>query len=155
MNKHFKPGIQLGIVALAVSGLACSQDKAAPLAEEPPAAAEPSAQAEVVEPGNHMLSLNFGQQISTAVADLSDRTGVATDEIKVIHARAVTWNSGAVGCPEEGMMYTQAIVPGMQLLLEADGTVYHYHGRSRSGGLFYCPAERAKAPAYGPGQDVM
>ena len=94
------------------------------------------------------------EQIRGALSDLASRTGVTEGDIKVRDARSVQWSSGAIGCPKPGMNYTQAIVPGMLLLLEANGTVYHYHGKAGQS-LFYCPAERAQAPAYGQGQEVM
>jgi hypothetical protein len=94
------------------------------------------------------------QQVSGAIADLSNRTGIATEAINVSQARTVTWGSSAVGCAKDGMSYTQAIVPGGLVMLEADGTVYRYHGRKDSK-LFYCPDDRAQEPAYGPGEEFM
>jgi len=93
-------------------------------------------------------------QISDAITDLAARIGVATDAITVKGARSVQWGSGAKGCPKPGMNYTQAIVPGVLLLLEVNETIYHYHG-SEGRSLFYCPADRVRAPAYGQGLEVM
>lgn len=59
-----------------------------------------------------------------------------------------------MGCPEKGHEYTQAIVPGILILLEADGEIYRYHGRA-GGNVFYCPNDRAKAPGFGPGEEFM
>jgi hypothetical protein len=98
--------------------------------------------------------ISMDRQIKDAIEDLATRVGVAADAITVREARSVQWRSGAMGCPKPGMNYTQALVPGVRLLLEANGTVYYYHGRNGRK-LFYCPAERAQAPAYGPGLDVM
>jgi hypothetical protein len=94
------------------------------------------------------------EQVTTAVADLAARTGVAEADIRVVQARNVGWGSGAVGCPREDMNYTQAIVPGILLLLEADGKIYRYHGREGRK-PFYCPDDRAEAPAYGRGEEFM
>ena len=99
-------------------------------------------------------SISMNQQITGATKDLADRIGVAADVITVKDARSVQWGSGAMGCPKPGMNYTQALVPGIRLLLEANGTIYYYHG-SMGKSLFYCPAERAKAPAYGQGTEVI
>ena len=99
-------------------------------------------------------SISMNQQITGATKDLADRIGVAADVITVKDARSVQWGSGAMGCPKPGMSYTQALVPGIRLLLEANGTIYYYHG-STGKSLFYCPAERAKAPAYGQGAEVI
>lgn len=99
-------------------------------------------------------SISMDEQITGAVKDLADRIGVAVDVITVKDARSVQWGSGAMGCPKPGMSYTQALVPGIRLLLEANGTIYYYHGGTGKS-LFYCPAERAKAPVYGQGAEVM
>jgi len=106
------------------------------------------------EQSTQPAEITMEEQIHAAIADLAIRVGVAADDIIVREARSVQWSSGAVGCPKPGMNYTQALVPGMRLLLEVNGTVYYYHGR-KGRNLFYCPAGRAQAPAYGPGMDVM
>lgn len=98
--------------------------------------------------------MSMDQQIKGAIEDLAARTGVAADAITVREAGAVQWRSGALGCPKPGMNYTQALVPGVRLLLEAKGEVYYYHGRNGRK-LFYCPAGRAQAPASGQGLDIM
>ena len=50
------------------------------------------------------------------VADLSDRGVTGTPEL--VSARAVTWNNGALGCPKPGISYTQALVDGMQVIVD-------------------------------------
>ena len=100
------------------------------------------------------VEISMDQQIKGAITDLATRIKVAEDIINVREARSVQWGSGAVGCPKEGMNYTQAIVQGVLVILEADGVFYRYHGRSEAE-LVYCPSERAEEPAYGPGQEFM
>ncbi|NND65435.1 MAG: hypothetical protein HKM24_05675 [Gammaproteobacteria bacterium] len=51
--------------------------------------------------------------------------------ITVQKAMVVTWRNGAVGCPEPGMGYTEALVPGHYVALEHDGVTYHYHSSQR------------------------
>lgn len=58
-------------------------------------------------------------------ADLADR-GVAGDDLVVISSRSVTWNDGSLGCPEPGMAYTQALVPGMHVVVAVGETQYDY-----------------------------
>ena len=58
------------------------------------------------------------------VADLAERGVTGTPEL--VSAQSVTWNSGALGCPKPGMSYTQAIVDGMRVVVEVDGTTYDY-----------------------------
>jgi hypothetical protein len=62
-----------------------------------------------------------------AVADLSRRTGLAAGQIQVLSVEPVTWNDGSLGCPQPGMMYTQALVQGLRIRLQAAGKVYEYH----------------------------
>ena len=42
-------------------------------------------------------------------------------------AEAVTWSDGSIGCPEEGMMYTQALVPGYRVILDIAGEELAFH----------------------------
>ena len=66
--------------------------------------------------------------LDLALADAAAERGVAEEDIKVVRAEEVEWPDGARGCPEEGEMYTQAIVPGYLVVLEIDGEEHHYHG---------------------------
>jgi hypothetical protein len=63
-----------------------------------------------------------------ALEDAAAEFGVTEEEIEVVRAEEVEWPDGARGCPEEGEMYTQAIVPGYLVVLEIDGEEHHYHG---------------------------
>ena len=145
MKNYLRHALQLGIGSFVLASSACSQNIAEPVAET----ASPA-----IENKSASLGEDLDQKVATAVADLAVRISVADDAITVREARAVNWGSSAVGCPKDGMNYTQAIVPGVLLLLEADGKIYRYHGGNR-GQLFYCPDDRAEAPAYGPGQEFM
>lgn len=60
------------------------------------------------------------------LADLA-RRGVGVDTVVVASARAVTWRDGSLGCPEPGQFYTQALVPGWEVVVTASGTRYDYH----------------------------
>ncbi|MEM7052981.1 MAG: hypothetical protein AAF446_00390 [Pseudomonadota bacterium] len=87
----------------------------------------------------------LGREIEQATADLVERVDVDRNDVAVSVAEFVSWNNGALGCPQPGMAYTQALVPGYRLLLTVDGQTYHYHG-ARDRDPFYCPAERAGQP---------
>jgi len=75
--------------------------------------------------------------LDSILEDLSERTGVAVEIISVIQAQAVVWNDGSLGCPQPGVMYTQALVPGFQVVLEAGGQRYDYHA-SETGYFTLC-----------------
>jgi hypothetical protein len=80
----------------------------------------------------------------SALADAAKRTGMKKAELKVISAEAVTWPDGSLGCPQPGMMYTQALVPGYRVRIQAGGDVLEYHA-SRVGQPAFCPADRVRA----------
>ena len=153
MNRNSKRLTQLSLCTLIFTCIAC-QNNEMQQADEMKGADKKSHAMNKSEMQTVPDDDSMDQKIKDAVMDLASRTGVAADTIIVREARSVNWGSGAVGCPEPGMNYTQAMVPGLLLLLEADGTIYHFHGR-RGSSLFYCPDERAEPPAFGPGQEVM
>jgi hypothetical protein len=66
--------------------------------------------------------------VEEAVADLAASAGVDASEVEVRTAEQVTWSDGSLGCPEPGMMYTQALVPGYRIVLAVDGAEVAYHG---------------------------
>ena len=72
-----------------------------------------------------------------AVTDLAERLGVDESAITIVSVEEVTWSDGSIGCPEPGMMYTQALVNGTLVVLEVEGKEYEYHsGAARD--LFFC-----------------
>jgi hypothetical protein len=72
-----------------------------------------------------------------AMLDLAARLNVPVGDIEAVREEAVTWRDGSLGCPKEGMMYTQALVEGSSIVLRVDDVEYHYHsGKGRA--PFYC-----------------
>jgi hypothetical protein len=59
------------------------------------------------------------------LSDLATR-GVPTDGVEVVSARSVTWPSGALGCPKPGMVYTQMVTDGYQVVVRVGGKTYDY-----------------------------
>ena len=53
------------------------------------------------------------------------RRGV-TGDVVVISAENVRFNDGSLGCPQPGVQYTQALVDGMRVVVEAGGRRYDY-----------------------------
>ena len=84
--------------------------------------------------------------VQAAIADAARQTGVAAADIQVVSVENVTWLDGSLGCPEPDMMYTQALVPGYRIHIEAGGKLLDYHADAH-GQLLQCPPERAVAPA--------
>lgn len=90
-------------------------------------------------------NLDMQGRIDAAIADAASRTGIAAASIKIVAAEAVTWPDGSLGCPQPGMAYTQALVPGYRIRLNADGRNLDYHAGER-GVPAYCPGERGLEP---------
>jgi len=77
--------------------------------------------------------------LAPIVADAATRAGVDPADVRVIEAWAAEWNDGALGCPEPNVFYTQAIVNGWQVIVEANGQTLDY--RALGPGAFrVCPA---------------
>lgn len=144
------------LVLVIASALAACQEQAPETTEDSPAEAVESEEVETNNGGNDSAEgkdmteakidqMGLEQALEAARQDLAERSGVEADDIGVIKARAVTWPNGALGCPEEGMMYTQALVEGFYLVL-SDGEGEHAYHAGRDGKPFFCPAERSQPP---------
>jgi hypothetical protein len=76
-------------------------------------------------------------------SDAAERAGVEQDDVTILTAESVTWSDGSLGCPEPGMMYTQALVPGYRVVVEAGGKEMSFHASER-GDFQFC--ENPKPP---------
>jgi hypothetical protein len=65
--------------------------------------------------------------LDSILKDLSESSGIAVEKISVYQAEAITWKDGSLGCPQPGMFYTQALVPGFRIILEIGDQKYDYH----------------------------
>jgi len=89
------------------------------------------------------------QQTTEAIQDLSERLGIPSGKVQAVSEEKVTWRNSSLGCPKEGMMYTQALVEGTLIVLRVEGRDYPYHsGQGRA--PFYCenpvgPASKSAA----------
>ena len=85
-------------------------------------------------------------RIEAALDDATTRVNLPREQIEVVIAESVTWADGSLGCPQPGMMYTQALVPGFRIVLNAGGQLLAYHAGKDAPPMF-CPAERVVSPA--------
>ena len=154
MKPIYKPGLIPGVCSIVLACSACTPNGA----ESDRVASVPTDTEDAPQSESGVPAVDLGEewtgQVSDAVADLAGRTGVSQDSITVRSARSVTWADSALGCPQPGMSYTETLQDGLRVVLEAEGIVYYYHGKNGAA-LIYCPAELAKAPAYGPGEEIM
>lgn len=77
--------------------------------------------------------------------DLARRALVKPETITVVSATEQQWPDGSLGCPKPGQMYTQMIVPGYRVVLQAGGEKYAYHSDQR-GNFVVCGSGLALAP---------
>ncbi len=75
--------------------------------------------------------------MGSMLQDLSQRTGADPQLVSVIRAQAVVWRDGALGCPQPGVVYTQALVHGYWVTLEFEGKTYDYHA-AQNGYFMLC-----------------
>ena len=90
-------------------------------------------------------------EVRAAIEAEAERKGVGTDAVDVVGYDDVTWPDGSIGCPQPGMAYTQALVPGRLLVLEVDGERASYHA-GRGDGFAYCATPHPHLPS-GAGDD--
>ena len=72
--------------------------------------------------------------IRAITEDAAAVTGIDASEVEIITAKAATWTDGSLGCPEPGMMYTQALVDGYQVIVRVGDQELDY--RVGGGGEF-------------------
>jgi len=99
------------------------------------------------------VKMNLTEQVEYSRTDLAQRLGVEKSAVEISSAQAVTWRSGALGCPELGVSYTDALIPGASIFLRVGNTLHAYHSR-HDGVPFYCPRERVEQPLLDPTRDV-
>jgi len=68
---------------------------------------------------------------------LAQRTGAAAGTFEVVRAQWQEWPNGAMGCPQPGVNYTQAMVRGYWIVLKQGGREYDYRV-SESGHFVLC-----------------
>ena len=64
--------------------------------------------------------------LEQVLADAAALAGVDPGQVTVVSTEAVTWNNGSLGCPKPGVMYTQQIIEGYRVIVEAGGKRYDY-----------------------------
>lgn len=84
------------------------------------------------------------EDVKTAIEEEAKRSGVDASAIEVAGYADVTWRDGSLGCPEPGKMYTMALVPGHQLVLDVDGELVSYHA-AEGKPFAYCASPVAPA----------
>ena len=91
----------------------------------------------------------------TARRELSSRLGAQPEDLQLVQSQEIEFTDGALGCPDAGSFYTQAIVPGYILFYELNGLRYPFHV-STDGRLFTdCRGENRVAVPFRPAGDIV
>jgi hypothetical protein len=148
--------LRSGILAALVAGLAaaCGDVPAAPpassTADGAAAAASPTTSATAEEETEMPRQPGLEGLVAQAVQDLSTRTGLAEEEIRVVSAEPTVWSDASLGCPQPGMRYAQVPQDGALIELEAGGRTYRYHTGGDRVEPFLCEQAVAKPPPVTP-----
>ena len=140
--------VALAVLLVATSGCAASGDGATPGSPSPTSPPSATASSGSGTGGTASASPTGGTTplpadlrthpaVAAAIADVAQRQGVDPAQVPIAAWQPVTWNDGSLGCPKEGMGYTQVQVDGQLLVLRVDTALFQYH--ARGGGPFaYC-----------------
>jgi hypothetical protein len=71
--------------------------------------------------------------LTEILADAAERAGVPVEQLEVVTASEVTFNDGSLGCPQPGMMYTQALVDGYHVVVRTPDGDLDYRASGRGG----------------------
>lgn len=105
-------------------------------------------------PGPPALQGAASSPVAVAVARAAEKTGLDPAEIQVLRAEEVTWSDGSLGCPDPDRFYTQALIPGWLVQVQAGDAVLEYHTDTTGRQVILCPASQAIPPLPGPTGDV-
>lgn len=141
---------RLGGLACLVMGLAGCTPQVQPaeeaVAPEPhdqvPEATGLSTEQDPTMPNGDPSQLPPEPLLAPVLADAGKRSGMATGELVVTGSWRRTWSDGSLGCPQPGMHYTQALVPGWQVIVTAGNRTLDYRLSDR-GYFFLCPGGTA------------
>lgn len=133
--------VGLFVAFMAVGLVACREQadpSSAPI-EAPVPAAAPENEDIFVPSDNDRPALPPDQLLRPLLDDAAQRTGREAESLVVSRALRVTWSDGSLGCPQPGMHYTQALVPGWHVHITAGDEVLDYRLTDR-GSFLLCPA---------------
>jgi hypothetical protein len=101
-----------------------------------------------IKPGVSSGTTSGGLVTASAVMqDLAVRLEVPLERVILVSEQQVTWPSGALGCPQPDMGYTQALIPGGRIVLGVDDVNFFYHS-GRTGAFFYCENPLSASPEH-------
>lgn len=90
-------------------------------------------------------AMSLADQVAAARSDLAAKLSVDEKDLVLLKSDAVTWRSSAIGCPEAGQHYMQALVSGVLIVFSINSKHYRYHAEQYKA-PFYCANDRAESP---------
>ena len=109
-----------------------------PLARPRQATRVPSSEVSIQDPARAIVQLPDELRARLA-AHAAKRAGVPASQVRIRTVEFVTWNDGALGCPQPNGVYTQALEPGYQVFVEAGARTFDYRVAARAGYIQLCP----------------
>jgi hypothetical protein len=138
-------GLALAVVPAAVAGGEPAPTGIAPPKKRIPMPPPPQ------PAGEPVASADVPREVRRAVvADAARRLEVKENQVVLTEAERVTWTDGALGCPQPGMSYSQALVPGFRLLARSAKGAVRYH-TDASGNLAVCDSGLGRRDRSEPG----
>ena len=77
--------------------------------------------------------------VDLAKNDLVKTLSVDSTLIDLVETQEIIWPDGSLGCPKQGVFYTQGTVPGYRIRLSVAGAEYVYH-TDLNGRVLQCPS---------------
>jgi len=78
--------------------------------------------------GEPVATASVPREVRRAVvADAARRFKVIESSVVITAAERLNWNDGSLGCPEPGMNYSQALVPGYRIIAKTVEGSLTYH----------------------------
>jgi hypothetical protein len=91
------------------------------------------------------------QLMEAILSDAAARSGTLREAFALVRAEAVRWGDGSLGCPEPGVMYTQAVIEGYWVVLDGEGKEFDYRATG-TGSFILCEQSLPLSPLVpGPG----
>lgn len=72
--------------------------------------------------------------LEAILAEVAEQTGAQPEQVEFVRAEQAIWNDGSLGCPQPGVVYTQAPVTGYWVVLQFNGETFDFRVNER--GIF-------------------
>jgi hypothetical protein len=146
-RRHAGKCLRAGLAGLAVFALAACEGREQPVDHATPVPDTHMDEKETNEPWPERVTpletdgeaaLPPKDLLARVLADASERSDIPSADLVIDGAWRRTWSDGSLGCPRPGEFYTQALVPGWQVIVKAGEQELDYRLTDR-GHFILCP----------------